>query len=120
MRNQLVSWQWQGYAANHMDRANLALHLLTVPAFIAGLAAVLASPFAGLGFLFAGLGGLVAALVVQGRGHRNEAAAPEPFTGPADFVSRFLVEQLVTFPRFVLSGGWLRAWRASGVAHADR
>jgi phage terminase small subunit len=52
-------------------------------------------------------------LVAQGRGHRDEPAAPEPFTGPGDFVSRFLVEQLVTFPRFVLSGGWRRAWSSA-------
>jgi phage terminase small subunit len=114
MRNNLLSWQWQAYAANHLDRANLVLHLVTVPAFIAGLTALLASPIAGLGSLFAGLGGVSAALVVQGRGHRREPAAPIPFTGPGDFVSRFLVEQLVTFPRFVASGGWLRAWRAAG------
>jgi len=55
---------------------------------------------------------------VQGRGHRGESAAPVPFTGPGDFVSRFLVEQLVSFPRFVLTGGWLRAWRRADRAAA--
>jgi hypothetical protein len=28
--------------------------------------------------------------------------------GFGDFVTRFFVEQWVTFPRFVLSGGWYR------------
>jgi hypothetical protein len=36
-----------------------------------------------------------------------------PFDGAADFVSRFVVEQWVTFPRFVLSGGWRRNLKAS-------
>jgi hypothetical protein len=84
-----------------------------VPVFIAGLGAVVASPVAGLGSLLAGLGALVVALVAQGRGHRGEPAAPVAFTGAGDFLSRFLLEQLVSFPRFVASGGWLRAWRSA-------
>jgi hypothetical protein len=53
------------------------------------------------------------ALAAQGRGHRTEANAPVPFRSPFDFVARFFVEQWVTFPRFVLGGGFARAWRAS-------
>ena len=49
---------------------------------------------------------MLVALVLQGRGHRREAKAPTPFDGAADFVSRFVVEQWVTFPRFVRSGAW--------------
>jgi phage terminase small subunit len=113
MRTNLPSWQWQGYATNHVTRANLVLHLITVPAFVVGLAAALASPLLGLGYLLAGLGAMAFALVAQGRGHRGEPAAPVPFTGPGDFVSRFLVEQLITFPRFVASGGWRRAWSSA-------
>lgn len=114
MRTNLLSWQWQGYATNHVTRANLVLHIVTVPAFLAGLAAALASPLLGLPWLLAGLGAMAVALVAQGRGHRGEPAAPVPFTGPGDFASRFLVEQLITFPRFVASGGWRRAWSAAG------
>jgi hypothetical protein len=110
MRTDLLSWQWQGYPANHVTRANLVLHIITVPAFLAGLAAALASPVLGLPWLLAGLGLMAVALVAQGRGHRGEPAAPVPFTGPGDFASRFLVEQLVNFPRFVITGGWRRAW----------
>lgn len=113
MRNNLLAWQWEGYAANHGNRTNLLLHIVTVPIFIAGLAAVVASPLLGLAWLPVGLGGMVVALAAQGRGHRAEATAPVPFTGPGDFVSRFLVEQLVNFPRFVVSGGWRGAWRAA-------
>ena len=112
MRNNLLNWQWSGYAANHVTRSNLLLHIITVPVFIGGIAIAVASPVIGLGWLPVGLGAMAVALVAQGRGHRGEPAAPVPFTGPGDFVSRFLVEQLVTFPRFVLSGGWLQAWRS--------
>jgi len=122
MRKHLLSWQWQGYAANHMVRSNLVLHLVTTPVFVAALAATVAAPITGPWWLaLAGLGGMLAALVAQGRGHRSEPAAPVPFTGPGDFVSRFLAEQLVNFPRLVVSGGWARAWRAAGDrAHETR
>jgi hypothetical protein len=39
---------------------------------------------------------------------------PVPFAGPVDVVSRIFAEQLITFPRFVLSGQFARAWRESG------
>jgi len=113
MRTNLLSWQFQGYAANHVTRKNLALHIVTVPAFDAGLAVALASPVLGLPWLLVGLAAMAIALVAQGRGHGGEPAAPVPFTGPGDFASRFFVEQLVTFPRFVASGGWRRAWSSA-------
>ena len=59
--------------------------------------------------------GMVAAVVIQGRGHRREHETPTPFAGPIDFVSRFFAEQWVTFPRFVLSGGWSRNLARSSI-----
>jgi hypothetical protein len=53
------------------------------------------------------------AMAFQGRGHKQEQVPPEPFTGPANALSRIFLEQWVTFPRFVLSGGWRRALRES-------
>jgi hypothetical protein len=44
---------------------------------------------------------------------KREVNPPIPFRGPADFVARILTAQFSRFPRFVLSGGWLRAWRGS-------
>jgi len=52
--------------------------------------------------------------VLEGRGHARESERPTPFDGPLDFASRFFVEQWITFPRFVLSGGWRRNLRAAG------
>lgn len=115
MRSNLLSWQWQGYKTFHRDRRNLLLHLLSAPFFLGGLLAVILGAVVGPWWLaLAGAGGMLGALVAQGRGHGGEEAPPIPFTGPGDFVTRFLAEQLVSFPRFVLGGGWLAAWRAAG------
>jgi Protein of unknown function (DUF962) len=106
MRKHLLSWQWSGYPEAHRDRKNFILHLATVPLFDVGFLAVIASPLLGWAALAAGAAAMVVAVGLQGRGHRREQKQPEPFTGPLDFVSRLLVEQLITFPRFVLSGHW--------------
>lgn len=112
MRANLLSWQRGLYDGGHRSRTNLAIHVVTVPLFQLGTIAVLATPFVGtIGLV--GLGGMLAALAGQGRGHKGEAQAPVPFDGPGDFVTRFFAEQWVTFPRFVLDGGFSRAWAAA-------
>jgi hypothetical protein len=112
MRKQLVSWQWSLYAEGHHQRANLLIHILTVPLFLAGTVAVAGGVFQP--WLFAvGPAAMAAAMALQGRGHKQESTPPVPFQGPLDVVSRIFVEQWVTFPRYVLSGGFGRAWRQS-------
>ncbi|KAF1053766.1 MAG: hypothetical protein GAK43_01256 [Stenotrophomonas maltophilia] len=108
----LFTWQWRGYAANHRDRTNLALHLVAVPLFIVSLVVLLIGVF-GLapGTLLLGVIGMAASLAIQRNGHRLEAQAPEPFSDRPDALKRLLAEQLVTFPRFLFSGAWWRAWR---------
>jgi len=59
---------------------------------------------------------LLIPVALQGRTHRLEARAPLPFRGPLDFAARIVAEQLITFPRFVLAGGFSSAWRASAGA----
>lgn len=54
---------------------------------------------------------MVVSMALQGRGHRIEAVPPEPFTSAGNAVARIFLEQWVTFPRFVVSGGWIRALR---------
>jgi hypothetical protein len=90
---------------------------LTVPLFMAGTLAVVAAPFvsAKLGF---GVLAMALAVGLQGRTHKGEHKPPEPFAGPIDVVARLFVEQWVTFPRFVLSGGFGLAWRG-GPRFAD-
>ncbi|HTH77467.1 MAG TPA: terminase, partial [Ramlibacter sp.] len=85
-------------------------HIMVVPLFLLGNIALVTGIIM-LSWKVA-LGGLVAmivSVVMQGRGHKKEANPPEPFTGPTNAVSRIFLEQWVTFPRFVLSGGWRRA-----------
>ena len=88
------------------------LHALTVPLFRAGNVALVAGAFS-LSSRTAGIGiaAMLAPLIAQGRGHRNEEVKPQPFRGPLDFVLRFVAEQWLTFPRYVATGGFAQAWR---------
>jgi len=110
----LLRWQWSGYPRFHCGRANLLVHGVAVPVFLAGnIVLVLALPRGAVVPAALGLAAMAVSLAVQGRGHATEATPVEPFTGAANAVARILLEQWITFPRFVLTGGWLRALRAS-------
>ena len=104
-----MAWQWGTYDRNHRDPGNLWLHIVAVPVFIGatlGLVSTLARGWwfaAGISFLT-----MLGAFAVQGLGHKREAEPPVPFTGPGDFLARVFIEQFITFPRFVLTGGWMR------------
>src|SRR5262245_12994922 len=111
MKLSLLAWQWSYYADTHRDRRNLLIHLLTMPIFVAGFLAV------PLGlvthrWISSGIGlvSMVLVMVVQGMGHRLEKTAPPKIEGPADAIRRILAEQLVTFPRYLVTGGVFRAW----------
>jgi hypothetical protein len=110
--SELLRWQWDGYAKYHRSRANLLIHIVAVPLFLIGTIALVAALVQlSLMLLAVALACIVLAVALQGRGHRLEAVPPEPFTGPLNFVSRLFFEQWVTFPRFVISGGWGAAMR---------
>ena len=108
----LPSWQWRGYADNHRNPTNLVLHVIAVPLFIIAALLILDGLFA-LSFSSIAIGviGLIAAMGFQRHGHSLEGQAPEPFADRSDAIKRLLVEQFITFPRFVLSGGWWHAWK---------
>jgi hypothetical protein len=108
----LLAWQWNLYPDNHRDRRNLLLHVLTVPLFQIGTLLLVTSPLSSLWSALPGALFMAGAVVAQGRGHKIEKAAPVPFRSPFDALARLFVEQWVTFPRFVLSGGFARVWRA--------
>lgn len=113
-RGPFFAWQLRLYPDNHTRRTTLLVHAITVPLFWLGLAELIAAPLARLWILaVSGLVNVLIAVVLQGRMHKRETVPPVPFLGPGDAVKRLLLEQLVTFPRFVLSGGFARAWRAS-------
>ena len=116
MRKHLLSWQLENYPANHVDRRNLAIHLATVPLFLAGTVLLVLGPFVWLWASAVGIAAMVLAMALQGRGHKGEQTAPAPFAGPGDVFLRIFAEQWITFPRFVLSGGFARAWRRASAA----
>lgn len=110
---ELARWQWKGYARNHRTRANLWLHLVLVPLFVAGNAVLAGLARMSWTVAAAGIAATLLALALQGRGHAREPNPPEPFTGPANLLARLFLEQWITSPRFVLSGGWYRALRSA-------
>ena len=114
----LLAWQWSLYPDNHQDRRNLAIHALTNPLFLAGTIAVPLALATRWWLAPAGLVAMIVAIALQGRGHAREAVAPVPFRGPGDVIARIVVEQWITWPRFVASGGLARAWRATRAASA--
>jgi len=110
----LLSWQWGIYPSAHADRRNLAIHVITNPIFIAGLVAV------PLGLItmtwltaIAGVLAMPLVMFIQGRGHRLEKEPPAPFRGPLDVLGRIFLEQLVNFPRYVITGKFADAWAAA-------
>jgi hypothetical protein len=110
---ELLRWQWNGYPRVHRARRNLLIHIVAVPLFELGSLGLVTAPFLRSWPLGAGsLVAMVVAMAAQGRGHGQEQVSPEPFTGPANALSRIFLEQWITFPRFVISGKWSRAFRA--------
>ena len=109
IRKNLPAWQYATYSEFHGSKANVVIHVITVPIFWAGLGILLSSVIL-LSWQRAllGAGLLLVPLVLQGIGHKQEEKPPIPFEGPDDFLSRFCVEQLVTFPR------WIARRRAGG------
>jgi hypothetical protein len=109
----LLAWQWSGYAATHADRRNLVVHAVTNPLFMLGCAALPASLVVAWWLAPAGALAVLVAMAAQGRGHAHEGTPPAPFRGALDVAGRILAEQWITFPRFVLSGGFRAALRAT-------
>jgi hypothetical protein len=111
MRQHLLQWQWELYPEAHTRKLTFVVHLLTAPLFVCGSLMLGATPLFGWHYAVAGFSFMVATLLFQGWTHKQENAKPIPFLGPLDFVSRFFVEQWITFPRFVFSGKLGEAWR---------
>ena len=104
----------QDYPRFHKNKMNLLLHIVMVPVFVVGVVYALWAALQGrwLAAVLALLLPLVS-IAIQGAGHKKEPNPPLPFEGPGDFVKRIFSEQFYRFPKFVLSGEWLRAVRSS-------
>ena len=112
---ELLRWQWGDYAAKHRNRVNLVIHLVAIPLFMVGCLLVVFGAIKSLACVGSGVVAMIAAIVLEGIGHKLEVECPEPFKGFPDFARRFFFEQWVTFPRYVLGGGWFKAFRGLGV-----
>jgi hypothetical protein len=121
VRRDLLRWQLDGYPEFHRNRTNLWIHIVAVPAFLTCLGSLVVNlclmrwPWAA-----GSLVGMVVAFGAQGAGHGREATPAIPFDGPADAVTRIFAEQLVTFPRFVLGGGFRAALRQGDLPRSAR
>jgi len=76
--------QFGDYPRVHGNRTNLMIHAVAVPLFDLAVVGTLAS------------------------------VAARSWVGAVNALTRIFAEQFITFPRFVLSGGWGRAYRAAG------
>ena len=106
-----IADQFRAYPRVHQSRLNLAIHIIAVPLFWAGLAAIAWSWNNGPLFAAYGAGALFASIALQGLGHRFEREPSDPFTGPINFIYRLTKESLLLFPIFMLSGNFAKAWR---------
>ncbi len=116
---ELLEKQWSDYSERHRNKVNLLIHIVTVPlVWIAGI-----QLFGSLLLLVSGLGAfkfmvwaailIGVALFAQSHGNAMEAVKPPAFTHWKDFAINTAVEQFVTFPRFVLTGTWLRNFQTA-------
>jgi hypothetical protein len=106
---EFLAWQWQDYSARHRNDVNLIIHIFAVPLFIWGNILLVLGIFelSLVNILFGILFALVA-LLLQYKGHAREAIPPVRFRNGKDFILRVYAEQFWTFPRFVITGGWVR------------
>lgn len=110
----LLEWQWQGYVNFHQSRSNLLIHIIAVPVFILAFALFWFSVLhLQLTLTVTAVLCMLVSILLQGIGHKKEQLPPEPFTGAKNAVLRIVLEQLYTFPKFVLTGGWLSAFKRS-------
>lgn len=117
---ELLEAQWSDYSERHRNKANLMIHIVAVP--LVWLAAI--QVFGGLVLSLIGVGGFNVifgalvqagvALFAQHWGNGMEAVKPAPFAPTRDYAMGLAAEQLVTFPRFVLTGQWLRNLQDAG------
>jgi hypothetical protein len=115
MRPNLVQWQRDVYPEVHSRRSTLLVHVVTVPIFVAATLGFLVS-LVTLHFFSALLSLTVmgAAFGAEAVMHKREPKS-HAIDGAVDLLSRVFVEHFVTFWRFVLDGGWAKAYReASG------
>ncbi len=110
----IAKQQWLDFGDYHASRLNLIIHVVAVPTFIIG-AILFVYGLVNLRLIetLDAVLIMVISLGVQSYGHSNEEVRSAPFAGPFDAITRILIEQLINYPRFLLSGRWYAALRSS-------
>jgi uncharacterized membrane protein YGL010W len=91
------------YASVHQHWGNIAIHIISVPFFMAavliGLLRLASGNWMGvvISIVIAGM-----AISLQGIGHQLETRSPPPFDGPLDFIKRIFAEQFYRFWIFLV------------------
>jgi hypothetical protein len=112
---QIIDAQWQGYAERHRKPGHLLLKVLAVALFWVASFEVLGAvllmlmgvPLA-FRMLFWAAVLIGVSLGIQAAGRSLEGVGVPAPGNAGDFVKSTLIEQFVTFPRFVVTGAWLR------------
>ena len=111
---ELIKWQWEGYSQFHQSRKNLIIHIIFVPLFMVGFFSfLLALLTLNISILVASILLMLVSFGAQGFGHSRELIPAVPFENASNALIRILAEQLYTFPKFVLTGKWLKALMAN-------
>ena len=109
---------WPEYQRVHSDRRNLIIHIVAVPLFIGASVFLIVSCFRDdYASVVLSVALAIIAMILQGRGHAKEHEAPIPFSGPVNFLRRWVREQFFVFPVFVLSGRWWQQYTTTGSEH---
>lgn len=102
-----LQWHWSIYSKAHQSKTNLVIHVFAVPLFVAAMFGIAIAVFQFSLLLGAiSLAAAILSLVLQKKGHALEQNQPPTFAGIWDFLCRLLVEQFITFPRFLFTGEW--------------
>ena len=108
---ELIRWQWTDYSRFHASKLNLLIHIVAVPVFlVANVSLVLALLQGNVWRVVGSLIEMLLAFGVQAIGHGKESNPSIPFSSATNALGRIFVEQWINFPRYVLSGGWWRAF----------
>ena len=115
---QLVEWAWRETPPVHKSGANLLIHLIAVPLFVAGHVLLLVGAILSWWLVAIALASIFGSLILQGVGHSLERQQVPAFTGARDFLRRLYAEQFCNFWRFLGSGQWYAHVRSRNVERA--
>lgn len=112
--DEMMKQQWNSYGKFHKSRLNLLIHMVAVPFCLIGVV-----NFAG-SMVRLSIGGMISSAIIaalafgaQLFGHTQEEFSDEPMTDVKESATRILLEQCVTFPKYVLTGQWYTAFKSS-------